>query len=108
VTEKTWRCTTDPTCFHNGMICCGDPTRYTEATLQLVTEALASRKYSDSFEEDARHLLDELFEAGLLIPPLAQEDIRRHARAYLYTRPDGKQLVLDPAHVTVVLPGDAP
>jgi len=77
---------------------------YTDATLQLVTEALASRKYSDSFEGDARHVLDELFEAGLLIPPRAREDLHWHARAYLYTRPDGKQLVLDPAHVTVVLP----
>lgn len=108
MTEKTWRCTTDPTCFHDGMICCGEPTRYTDATLQLVTEALASRKYSDSFEEDARHVLDELFEAGLLIPPLAREDLHWLARAYLYTHPDGRHLVLDPSRVVVVLPQDAP
>lgn len=86
----------------------GEPAAYSAATLQLVTEALASRKYSDSFEEDARHVLDELFEAGLLIPPRALEDVYLHARAYIYTRADGKQLVLGPQHVTVVLPQEMP
>jgi hypothetical protein len=77
---------------------------YTDATLQLVTEALASRKYSDSFEEDACHVLDELVEAGLLITPRIEGDTHWLGRAYLYTSADGKQHLLDPRDVTVALP----
>lgn len=80
---------------------------YTEATLQLVTDALASRKYSDSFVEDARHVLDELVEAGLLITPRVERDTEWLGRAYIYTTPDGEQHVLDPRNVTVVLPREA-
>jgi hypothetical protein len=81
-----------------------DDKPYTDATLQLVTEALAACKYSDSFEEDARHVLDELVEAGLLITPRIERDTEWLGRAYLYTSADGKQHVLDPRDVTVVLP----
>lgn len=81
---------------------------YTDATLQLVTEALASCKYSDSFEDDARHVLDELVTAGLLVTPRIQRDTEWLGRAYIYTDRWGKQHVLDPREVTVVLPQEAP
>lgn len=80
---------------------------YTDATLLLVTEALASCKYSDSFEEDARRVLDELVEAGLLVTPRIQQDTELHARAYIW-RPLGRDpVVLNPAEVDVVLPLEA-
>lgn len=81
---------------------------YTDATLLLVTEALASRKYSDSFEEDARHVLDELVEAGLLVTPRIERDTRMLGRAYIW-RPLGREpVVLNPVEVDVVLPLEAP
>lgn len=81
---------------------------YTDATLLLVTEALASRKYSDSFEEDARHVLDELVAAGLLVTPRIQRDTEWHARAYIWRRPGAEPVILNPVEVDVVLPLEAP
>lgn len=79
---------------------------YTDATLQLVTEALYSRKYSDSFEDDARHVLDELVTAGLLVTPRIQRDTEWHARAYIWRPLNGEPVVLNPVEVDVVLPVD--
>lgn len=80
---------------------------YTDATIALIAARLADERGVHP-EFQARAVLDELVTAGLLVTPRIQRDTEWLGRAYIYTDRWGKQHVLDPREVTVVLPQEAP